>query len=392
MKEMWMQRKLQSTALICLLMALLFRGEVLAQQSHLLLIQIGGDLWTWSNAQPQVQRRTNWGYNQAPVLSPDGKLTAYKSTATLAVEKIKRSGMVAGGDLPGNIWLMDTVTGDSTRVADQPPNASFQQPGVSDLYVIRSTPTFSPDNQSLAWTEIIIDAITNPTMKARLVVYDINQKTSTPTVTDLPPQYGVPTALPLQWGNPGLAVWSAVGKTDSKGKFTVEDSLLIYDKAGGLRSRISVDGLYEYTWIKDADKDYLAVLARGPQNQPLDQTQWLLIDPISGRVFGMPGIPEMYSLTAPNGMTLLPVSMGTAPTWAIGMPDRSAVKLGTVDDVYAISRVLTISPDGQQIAYVKQGAVYVSGGGKTVKIAPADASAVAWGPTGWRVRRNFTAP
>src|SRR5258707_15664661 len=118
--------------------------------------------------------------------------------------------MVAGGDLLETIRLMDTDTDDSTRVADQPPNASFQQPGVSDLYVIRSTPTFSPDNQSLAWTEIVMDAVTNPTMKARLVVYDINQKASAPIVTDLPPQYGVPTALPIQWGNPGIAVWSAI--------------------------------------------------------------------------------------------------------------------------------------------------------------------------------------
>src|SRR5262249_22943900 len=154
-------------------------------------------------------RRTNWGYNQAPVLSPDGRMTAYKSTATLAVEKLKRSGGAAGGDLPSNIWLIDTATGDATPISDQAGNASFQQPGVSGLYVIRSMPPFAPDSQALAWTEIVMDAVTNPTMKARLVVYDIRQRGSTSIAAGLPPQHGLPTALPVQWGKPGLAVWSS---------------------------------------------------------------------------------------------------------------------------------------------------------------------------------------
>src|SRR5712692_2357101 len=156
-----MNRKLYRAVIFAALLLIIRQGVVAAQQTNgTVLLQISGDLWSWAGT--QVQRRTNWGYNQVPVLAPDSKSIAYKSTAQLAVDAIKRVGSIGGGDLPANLWLMDTATGATTRITDQPDGAAFQQTGVADRYVIRSTPTFSPDSQMLAWTEILVDKSQNP--------------------------------------------------------------------------------------------------------------------------------------------------------------------------------------------------------------------------------------
>jgi hypothetical protein len=147
---------------------------------------------------------------------------------------------------------------------------------------------------------------------------------------------------------------------------------------------VNIAALYEFAWIKNEQKDYIAILAQGPENAPLSQPQWLLVDPNGGQISGMPGVPEMYSLLAPNGLSLYPASMGAVPSWQIA----GIGKLGNLDDVYAFSHVLGISPDGQQIAYVKQSAAYVYNNGKTTKIASGDVYGLAWGPIGWRVRPN----
>jgi hypothetical protein len=304
------------------------------------------------------------------------------------VDVIKKSGPVAGGDLPANLWVMNTATGDAVRIVDQPADASFMQTDHSDKYIIRSVPAWSPDSKFLAWTQLIIDSENPSSNGGQLVTYDLEHQTEQVIVASLPEQYGTTSALPLAWGNTGIAVWSITGKTDSFGKVAFQDTLLVFDAQGKAVSAINVDNLYEFTWINDIGKEYLGVLAKSPSSQQVQGTQWLLIEAISGRVFAMPGVPEMYSLLAPNGATVYPASMGTAPDWQIAAPDGASVKLGNVDDVYAFTHTLTISPDGQQVAYLQQGSAYVFATGKATKIAPSDANGLGWGPIGWRVRRK----
>src|SRR5258708_2905246 len=370
----YMNRKLYRVGIFAAIILFVGQGIVSAQQANsTLLLQISGDLWSWAGKQPQ--RRTNWGYNQVPVLSPDGKTIAYKSTAQLAVDAIKRVGSIGGGDLPANLWLMDMATGTATRITEQPDGASFQQAGTPDRIEIRSTPAFSPDSQMLAWTEILIDKTQNPDQSAQLVIYDIAHKSSKIIVPRLPPQYGVPGALQLQWGTPGIAIWSVTSSTDAKGQFAVQNNLLLYDTAGKQLSILYVGEIYEFGWIKDGDRDYLATLGKGSANQPVDQTQWLLIDPLSGRVFGMPGVPEMYSLSAPNGLSLFAASVSTVPDWQIGAPGQTGAKRGALDDVYTFSHAVSISPDGRQVAYVQQGGGYIYTQTKVTRIVPSHTTA-----------------
>ena len=81
-------------------------------------------------------------------------------------------------------------------------------------------------------------------------------------------------------------------------------------------------------------------------------------------------------------------TVSAVPDWQIGAPGQTVAKLGAVDDVYTFSHAVSISPDGRQVAYVQQGAAYIYSQNKVTKIVSSDASALTWGPVGWRVRRK----
>jgi hypothetical protein len=353
-----------------------------------LLANIRGDIWAWAGAGTTLQQRTNWGYNKNPILSLDGRLIAYKSTATIAVDAIKRVGGIGGGDLPANIWVLDVTTNDAVRVADQPADASFQMQAVPDKYVVRSDPVWSPDGKSLAWSELIMDTSTNAEGTNQVVIYNLEQKTQKVIAPKLPPQYGVPGALKIAWGEPGIALWSIAAVNDPDKGWYGEDSILVYDTSGKLLSSTVIERLSEFAWIQERDRDYVGVLSLGPADGTGDP-QWILVDPATGRITGMPGLPELYSLAAPDGLSLVPTALGTSPEWAIADRGKPLSKLGSVDDVYVFSPMLAISPDGKQLAYVKQGALYVYNEGKATKVSVSDVGGLAWGPTGWRVRHGM---
>ncbi len=350
-----------------------------------LILYMRGDIWTWSSG--KLQQRTAWGYNKAPVLAPNGNQIAYKSTASIAVDAIKRLGGIGGGDLPGNIWLLDVATNDAIRVADQPAGASMMSPNTPDKYVVRSDPSWSPDGSALAWTELLENAKDKPEGTLQLVVYNLKNKTTKVIVPTLPPQYGVPAALTVLWGDAGIAVRSTAAATDAKGFATGEDSILVYDPDGNLLSTVKIGLLSEFSWIKDRNKDYIAVLTNGPTDNPGDP-EWVLVEPQTGRITGMQGGPELYSPLVPGGVSLVPTIGGASPEWQIASPGKPMAQLGNVDDVYVFSAVLAISPDGRQVAYVKQGAAFIYNGGQVTKVAAADVSALAWGPLAWRVRHG----
>jgi hypothetical protein len=335
-----------------------------------------------------MQQRTNWGYNQAPILSPNGEQVAYKSTATLAVEAIKRVGGMGGGDLPANIWVLNVGSTNAVRVADQPPDASMlTEP---HKYIVRSNPAWSPDGKSLAWTELVTDGSTNPPSETlRLITYNLSQKAAKVVVPALPAQYGVPRAIEVKWGEPGLAVHSSTPATDSKGSVFGDDTILIYDTEGKLLSSVKAGILTEFTWIKDRGKDYVAAVVNGTIDKPADP-QIVLIEPGTSQIIGMTGVPELYSQNATTGITLYPATLGTAPDWQMDDPGKPLASLGIIDDVYAFSTVLAISPDGKQVAYIKQGAAYIYSNGQITKLDTSDVQALAWGSTAWRVRMRPT--
>ncbi len=343
-----------------------------------LVLLIKGDLWTWSGG--KLQQRTTWGYNEAPILSPDGKTVAYKSTAQIAVDVLKREGGIGGGELPANIWLLDVATNNALRAADQPPGASMMTGNTPDKFLIRSTPTWSPDGKALAWTEL-----NQEFGKSSLVVYTVATRTARTLVTDLPPYYGVPSSLPVRWGAGGLAVETV---TQAKaGDVTVEGGLLVYDPNGKLLSSAKFGILMDFLWIRADTRDLLAVHGNDKAEKPYTVGKWLLLDPATGQVSDMPGVPELYSLAAPDGLTLFPASPALDTGWNIGLPGGGEVPL--LADKKSVSGWVpfaAISPDGKQIAFSVQGKASIYSDGRVTQIVPDNAGGLAWTPLGWRVR------
>ena len=95
-----------------------------------------GDLWKWDGS--AVTQLTTWGYNERPVLSPNGQRIAYNSWAQITIDAIA-AGKPVMGLIPSNIWVIDPVTGNANRVADQPPGATFNL-AQTDYAIMRGTP------------------------------------------------------------------------------------------------------------------------------------------------------------------------------------------------------------------------------------------------------------
>jgi hypothetical protein len=259
-----------------------------AQFSTPLVITINGDFWTWYGdpSLPPVSI-TQWGYNEPGVLSPDGGRIAYNSVAQIAVDALNRVGPIGGGGLPSNIWVFDPISGSGTRLAEQPPDASFFTEGVADKGIVRSTPAWSPDGGRLAWAEQ-----TYPDTVGSIVVYDFASGASIIVASNLPPSIGVPAPKEVLWGQNGIVV-----RDNQQGG----DIFTVYQPNGSVSASFTVGGsareLAFYALMDGGGREVLGVL--------FNDGVWELFDLTSGAAQIAGGIPEMYSLRAGGGSLAL---------------------------------------------------------------------------------------
>ncbi len=340
-----------------------------------LILIVNGDLWTWTAPDKPLKQLTTWGYNSDPVISPDGKSVAYLSEAAVRVDEYRKGNTAFEGYGPLNIWVLDLATGTGTRLADQPPDAR-----AVDKYVERSRPAWSPDGKALAWTDLPAGQPAPNGSKRRwerLTVYDLAKKTERTLVPDLP--RGTIDALrnptPLAWGTAGLLFL-----------ITPEpDAVYVYGPDGKPLTKISLTATDctscdTTAWLKDGDKDL--ILVHPNRYRP---SEYLLFDPATGKKVKSTGHLERYSLSAPNGLALF----SKGESWFVsapGQPDFELGELGTL--TWAES--LTISPDGKQVAFLREKKVFVFRAGQVEEIPLGEGkfvSGLAWSAMGWRLAR-----
>lgn len=343
-----------------------FTAAPISPTPLILLLQIGkgsgGDLWTLTGQAQSLRQLTKWGYNYEPVVSPDGKTVAYLSTAAVVVNA--GPGAVGSGFPPATIWLLNPVTDDATRIADQPAGVGYP----SDKLIARNTPpAWSPDSSALAWVE-------RDSISTRLMIYDVAKAKSRAITLDLPQQCCEGAFPVVYWGPKSIAVEAFNGTSPDSIQHTI-----YFMAPDGTRSiPATVPAMNVLGWVVKDGKSYLAGLR---------DAQTILVDPESGQSSEVAARLEQFAPGAPNGLTV--ASTADPKTWTISDHGSNVATIG-------FSRSVAISPDGTQVVYRQSDdanslnpKAFVYGNGQTGVIAIPDTyrvQAVAWGPVAWRLQ------
>ncbi len=339
-----------------------------------------GDVYAWRN--PGISRKSTTGYASNPMISPDGQWLAYTSVPSFFIRQRPKADQHTP---PEDIFLLNIATNKTIPIASQLPKASLKDGQV--IYTLRSTPSWSPDGSELAWTEITTNQVagTNTDLQTeQLVVYDIQAKSTRVIVKQLPDHNFVsdnPELSAVSWGAGGIAV--GVIPPD-----VIAVVIYVYDANGRLlcqSGQVTAQSfiISQLIWIKDGDKDYVSSVGGGAK-----------IDPLTGEILDMVGVPEMYNPSAPDGyhISYSDDSGGEGNTnWQVTLNGRvvrvlDSVRIATIWDA-------VISPDGKYIVYIDyvgQGgigtAVYFKGSDVVVPIrTPRPGIQIAWSAPAWRV-------
>jgi hypothetical protein len=349
-----------------------------------LVIWKDGDIWTWTEIDGLTQL-TEWGYNEMPILSPDGTRIAYHSTAQQVIGSANAE--MFAGQQPSNIWIWDLTSGEATRIAEQPDNVT-----ASDLSfgVIRSRPTWSPDGSQIAWTQYNRNGdFFNATFQ--LVVYDFATETSQVIVENLPLGYqDAGIYLPsVEWGESGL-LFAIATVLDEGLPRQVGSEIRVFTAQGDLQLMVEWGYAYPYElfWITSGGQEWIAV-GYG--------TGWDLLDPFTGAIQPMDGLPQLVNRLSPDSVAplLLDIHYGNGSTtykWNM----ISAVGESTISPVTETIQLnlVTVGPDGSSVAYLTDDAIntqFLDDVQMLVtdeSLTPDYMSGILWSPTTWQVYRG----
>jgi hypothetical protein len=355
------------------LMLFLVPVGALAQDTAPLILWVRGDLYTVTDVNVPPTPLTQNGTISGPTLSPNGQRIAYKAAAAVGLEALSRietSGFIADYDLPGDIYLLDTRTGQTVLVAGQPEDAALFVESVPDNAIVRSTPTWSPDGEMLAWTELDFGAET-----PRLIVEDLSARTQTVIADPLPMGIVLGSAPSLRWGAGGLAVIGDAG------------AVLLYSPQGTLLSTLNLtpaedETAQEYAWVDHNGISLFGVL--------YSSARWQLFDPLTGAEQTVEGAPILIG----TGDNMLGLRFGALPDvglfWETVDPANATSASGAFP---APPSRITLSPSGEEVAFIgypDYGGAAIWKDGNVIAIvgtgsSALDVGALLWGPTTWRI-------
>jgi hypothetical protein len=380
------------TCLVCIvLLASVTPLPLRADGEPCLFMLKDGNLVAWCEGKDGLESLTSDGHSRRPVMSPDGTYIAYSSMAPETVSALNALGYAddfGPDDWPSNMWVMNLDQRQPEQITAQPADIHFNDVIPSNA-VSRSNPTWSPDGQIIAWTEIIFGAETTSlaSLTYRLVTYNIATKTTQIIVPELPKPFQKEDTLRtirVLWGAGGIAL--AISRQPPMRE------LYIFDQNGQqiMLAPLGRENFYDFLWVNDSGKDYVGIMYA--------TKAWVLIDPANGQAQPMNGTPELYSTQVDNYATFITIKMNGAQIagleWQAAEKSVSKIERIMFPGETNFAHRITVSAGG--IAFVSD-AVYVwrEDGLKRIQgtdnIArgweDAEAGALAWGATAWRVRR-----
>ncbi|MCL4254910.1 MAG: hypothetical protein KJ043_14190 [Anaerolineae bacterium] len=383
-----MKRILLIGALLTLLVGMNRPAPAQAQPMNMPLVMlISGDLWTWNPQTESLVQLTTWGYNFKPVVSPTGDWVAYKSWATITVDALNQNdGFMNPGEPAGNIWLIDPLTADALRIADQPADASFDNQNVPDKFVARSNPVWSSDGTEVAWTEFWF-----PEYASNLVIYNLASQTTRVINNNLPTGYEQYGPVDVAWGALGF-VYQIYSYNADIENFVEE--YYFYDVNGRNYNTVVIPSgelpQQDVFWFTGTEfinsmENGIAIVNSGELPK--------LMNPQTGNVVDFMGLLVGYSawqsLTQGNYVSF----DGYVDTdnyvyginWAAQSSDgRFLGEIGRTLSYYDTMSKMAISPDGMSVAYIADDtSVLVWQGGRTIQLPVSNVEFIAWAPVLW---------
>lgn len=259
-----------------------------------------GDLYSWAPGESELFRETTYGYNDAPVMSPDGSKVVYLSLPVEYVDPLLRGEKLSmGGPLPTNIWLMDltTLPGDPARfvrIADQITGLPTDTNGTE--LQRRSRPVWSPDSTQIAWLEL--DYLSTA-FSGRIMIYDTRTGITQTAARDVSLGY----ADAGQWDVPNLAGWGSVIAHSTSNAMVYPDLpnggfgtlLALYTSAGNSSKQAisyfatTEDQFTELKWVMHRSEWWLAL--------HYSQSGWIVLDPIRNTYEQLTNPPFIRAIT-----------------------------------------------------------------------------------------------
>lgn len=337
-----------------------------------------GDIYSWQPGEAALTRETTYGYNDAPVISPDGTKAVYLSVASSYIEAVASGNdpTFGNGPLPTNVWLMYLTLPLNdplrfVRIADQ--TTAMPLGAGDDLLVPRSRPVWSPDSAVVAWVERDVMA---QSFSGRLITYD----TRNGGVNILAEGLSLGFGDAGNWGVPALTGWGShlaytsvnagvYPEPDSAGFGTTLD--LIGANGGVTSLPVSyfnnmVDELTDLRWVQHNGQWRVAM--------QYPNLGWVILDAATGS-YELLQSPPFARGIVDTGWTVRPSASGAGLDWYT--PDGTLTVIGSeAPDTFTPSGVpIFIAPDGRLGTF----------GDGSIPTIPAGLSALAitWIPATW---------
>ena len=373
--------------LVFLLLVCLFTlpGQAQSRNEPPLYVLIDGDIYSFSDGVPF--RETTWGYNHAPIVSPDGRYIAYGSLPKLLVELDATGEYPINYDQhpPTNIWIMDTTTRESTRIADQPEQIAGEAPRFSH----RSDPVWSPDSTQIAWIEANFHDSEDGLV---LKIYDLKSGEIRRGVGGLAGAGGdagfwtMPNTL--YWGDSlAYAAWTWElpepyrGYDNGKVLYVLGEQSILSARIAEFPASETPVQIVNWHWVEYAGAWFIAL------QYPYG---WRLWDTRSDALYQLDAPPFAETLDG----TRIDFVNDDSNRLALRFEDGRTFTLPEYDPFYAIS------PDGRAVAYIQPDAsqnltfgrlmLWENGESHPLWDAPFETwmSGMSWSPLRWRVEEK----
>jgi hypothetical protein len=373
--------------LVYLLLVCLFTLPAQAQSQYdpPLYTLIDGDIYSFSNGVPF--RETTWGHNHAPIVSPDGHYIAYGSLPELLVQLDATGGYPINYDQhpPTNIWIMDTATRESTRIADQPEQIAGEEARFSR----RSDPVWSPDSTQIAWIEANFHDSEDGLI---LKVYDLKSGEIRRGVGGLAGAGGdagfwdMPNTL--YWGETlAYAAWTWElpepfrGYDNGKVLYVLDEQSILRERIAEFPASDTPLQIVNWHWVEYEGNWFIALQY---------SYGWRLWDTRSDAIYQLDAAPYAETLD------------GTRVDVVDEDPNHLTLRFedGRTFTLPESSTTFVISPDGREVAYMErdfsttpaQGRLLLWENGETRvlwnEIPESFVNGISWSPLRWRVEAN----